>query len=205
MVHAKPALPAGHGEVLTRPAFDEWAALARANHDAAAGVGLHGRRRAGGGAARAGPPRGARRRRGVLGQAGRERGASRARRTARSWRPDTSRSSTTRACGSRTSCSSDSPRSRSATALDFVVDSDGFQTLGVSSPCMTPGVRRCQQYLAVGSAERVVRERAGTQRARPERLLRGRRQHARLAPGAGRPPPLRGLLRRPRGGRAARG
>ncbi len=40
----------------------------------------------------------------------------------------------------------------SATALDFVVDSDGFQTLGVSSPCMTPGVRRCQQYLAVGSA-----------------------------------------------------
>ncbi len=26
-----------------------------------------------------------------------------------------------------------------ATAVDFVVDSDGFQVLGVSSPCMTPG------------------------------------------------------------------
>ncbi len=35
MVHAKPALPAGHGEVLARPAFDDWPALARANHDAA--------------------------------------------------------------------------------------------------------------------------------------------------------------------------
>lgn len=40
-----------------------------------------------------------------------------------------------------------------ATAIDVVVDSDGFETLGVSSPCLAPEVRRCTQYLAVGSRD----------------------------------------------------
>jgi hypothetical protein len=40
-----------------------------------------------------------------------------------------------------------------ATALDVVVDSDGFDTLDVSSPCMRPDIRRCTQYLAVGSRD----------------------------------------------------
>lgn len=39
------------------------------------------------------------------------------------------------------------------TALDVVVDSDGFDTLEVSSPCLKPDIRRCTQYLAVGSRE----------------------------------------------------
>ena len=37
-----------------------------------------------------------------------------------------------------------------ATAIDVVVDSDGFDTVSVSSPCFVPEVRRCTQYLAVG-------------------------------------------------------
>ncbi len=35
MVHAKPALPSGHGELLLRPPFDDWPELARANRLAA--------------------------------------------------------------------------------------------------------------------------------------------------------------------------
>ncbi|MDP2180942.1 MAG: hypothetical protein Q8K99_00030 [Actinomycetota bacterium] len=40
-----------------------------------------------------------------------------------------------------------------ATALDLVVDSDTFATLGVAAPCMRPVVKRCQLYLAVGDGE----------------------------------------------------
>jgi hypothetical protein len=39
------------------------------------------------------------------------------------------------------------------TAVDVVVDSDGFDTLDVSSPCLRPDIRRCTQYLAVGSRD----------------------------------------------------
>ncbi len=37
--------------------------------------------------------------------------------------------------------------------VDLVVDTDGFETVAVSSPCMTPGVARCHQYLAVGAED----------------------------------------------------
>ena len=37
-----------------------------------------------------------------------------------------------------------------AAALDLVVDSDGFDTLGIHSPCLKPEVRVCRSYLAVG-------------------------------------------------------
>lgn len=37
-----------------------------------------------------------------------------------------------------------------AAALDLVVDSDGFDTLGIHSPCLKPDVRVCRSYLAVG-------------------------------------------------------
>lgn len=40
-----------------------------------------------------------------------------------------------------------------ATALDLVVDSDTFLTLGIAAPCMRPTVQRCQQYLAIGDGE----------------------------------------------------
>ena len=38
------------------------------------------------------------------------------------------------------------------TAIDLVVDSDGFDTVSLTAPCMAPVVRRCEQYLAVGGA-----------------------------------------------------
>lgn len=37
-----------------------------------------------------------------------------------------------------------------AAAIDLVVDSDGFDTLGIHSPCLRPDVRVCHAYLAVG-------------------------------------------------------
>lgn len=38
-----------------------------------------------------------------------------------------------------------------ATAIDIVVDSDGFDIVSVTAPCMRPETRRCAQHLAVGS------------------------------------------------------
>lgn len=40
-----------------------------------------------------------------------------------------------------------------ATALNVVVDSDSFDTVGASFPCIGTEVRRCTEYLAVGSQE----------------------------------------------------
>ena len=43
-------------------------------------------------------------------------------------------------------------REQSADALDLIVDSDGFDNVAVTSPCLMPEPRRCVHYLAVGSA-----------------------------------------------------
>lgn len=40
-----------------------------------------------------------------------------------------------------------------ATALDIVVDSDGYDMLAMTAPCMAPEVKRCRQYLAIGSSD----------------------------------------------------
>lgn len=40
-----------------------------------------------------------------------------------------------------------------AAAIDLVVDSDGFGTVGIHSPCLSPEVRVCRAYLAVGSQD----------------------------------------------------
>jgi hypothetical protein len=40
-----------------------------------------------------------------------------------------------------------------AVGVDLVVDSDGFDTLEVHSPCLRPEVRVCRSYLAVGTAD----------------------------------------------------
>jgi hypothetical protein len=40
-----------------------------------------------------------------------------------------------------------------ATAIDLVVDSDGFDSLEVHSPCLRPEVRVCRSYLAVGTTD----------------------------------------------------
>ena len=152
MVHAKPALPAGHGEVLTRPPFEEWAALARANHAAAqawsfsvAGVPASELRalarreslaaaadfsaKLGVGVAEPGPPDG------LIVATGHQ--------------PELYHPGVWIKDFLLQRLADES----SATAVDFVVDTDGFQVLEVSSPCMTPGVQRCQQYLAIGSPD----------------------------------------------------
>ncbi|NTW28529.1 MAG: hypothetical protein HGA39_04095 [Coriobacteriia bacterium] len=38
-----------------------------------------------------------------------------------------------------------------ATAIDVVVDSDGFESVGISAPCFTPEVHRCKVDLAIGT------------------------------------------------------
>jgi hypothetical protein len=40
-----------------------------------------------------------------------------------------------------------------AAAIDLVVDTDGFETLEVHSPCLRPEVRVCHAYLAVGTTD----------------------------------------------------
>lgn len=40
-----------------------------------------------------------------------------------------------------------------ATAVDVVVDTDGFDVIAVTAPCMNPDMQRCRQYLAVGRAD----------------------------------------------------
>jgi len=40
-----------------------------------------------------------------------------------------------------------------ATAIDLVVDSDGFDSLDIHSPCLRPEVRVCHAYLAVGTTD----------------------------------------------------
>jgi hypothetical protein len=40
-----------------------------------------------------------------------------------------------------------------AAAIDLVVDSDGFDSVGVHAPCLTPEVRVCRAYLALGTAD----------------------------------------------------
>jgi hypothetical protein len=40
-----------------------------------------------------------------------------------------------------------------AAAVDLVVDSDGFDSVGIHSPCLRPEVRVCRAYLAVGERD----------------------------------------------------
>ena len=152
MVHAKPALPSGHGEVLTRPAYAEWADLARTNAAAAsawefsvAGLPVKELRamartesleasaafsaRMGVAIAKPGPADG------LIVATGHQ--------------PELYHPGVWIKDFLLQRLSEELP----ATAVDFVVDTDGFQTLGVSSPCMTPGVQRCQQYLAIGTPD----------------------------------------------------
>lgn len=152
MVRTKPTLPVGHGELLARPAFGEWAALARANHsDAAAwqftvagrsvssmrslarlealdaGAGFSARM--GVGVDSPGSPEGlvvATGHQPVFYHPG-------------VWIKDFLLQRLADEVG--------------GSAIDIVVDSDGFETLSVSSPCLTPEMGRCTQYLAVGSRD----------------------------------------------------
>jgi len=149
VVRTKPTLPAGHGEVLTRPAYSEWARLATGNHTAASSWTFT-----------------------VYGVPAAEL-REMARREALA-----AASGFSEKLGVTLTDRRDSDRLVVATghqpelyhpgvwikdfllqrlsevlgaaAFDIVVDTDGFDALSVSSPCMSPSVQRCQQYLAIG-------------------------------------------------------
>ena len=152
MVRTKPALPAGHGEVLSRPHFSQWAGLARANHDAAADWSFT-----------------------VAGLGARE-VRSLARREALSAAEEFSAR-----LGVKVKAPGDPEglvvmtghqpelyhpgvwikdfllqrlaEETGASALDLVVDTDGFEAIAVSMPCMRPSVARCQQDLALATED----------------------------------------------------
>ena len=152
MVHAKPALPSGHGEMLTRPEFAEWADLARSNaattstwEFSVAGLPVQelrslARREALDAAAAFSARMGV-----AIAAPGDPDGLI----VATGHQPELYHPGVWIKDFLLQRLSEELP----ATAVDFVVDSDGFQTLGVSAPCMTPGVQRCQQYLAIGGAD----------------------------------------------------
>lgn len=149
MVRTRPALPAGHGEVLTRPEFPEWAGLLAANREAMRTWDFE-----------------------VGGRpVARLRSEARAEVLARA-----AGFSARLGVDVAVPGPADAPivmtghqpelyhpgvwvkdfllqrigELSGATAVDVVVDSDGFDVLAVSAPCMTPGVARCRQYLALG-------------------------------------------------------
>jgi hypothetical protein len=44
-------------------------------------------------------------------------------------------------------------RETGGTGVDIVVDTDTFDSVGVTAPCLAPGMTRCRHYLAVGGAD----------------------------------------------------
>lgn len=152
MVHARAELPAGHGELVAQPAYSEWSALVEANRDAAASwefdvAGLAAAemrdlvRREALDAARVFSAR--------LGVAVREPGEPGAPVVATGHQPELYHPGVWIKDFLLDRLALDA----GASAFDLVVDSDGFDTIGVSSPCLTPGVARCKQYLAVGTPD----------------------------------------------------
>ena len=152
MVHTRPTLPAGHGELLSTPPVKAWAALARDNHELAAAWDF----------AVAGRPvaevRSLARREALeaaavfsagLGVEVDAPGDPDGLIVATGHQPELYHPGIwvkdfllQRLAGET-----------GASAIDFVVDSDAFDTVSVSSPCLIPDVHRCTQYLAVGSKE----------------------------------------------------
>lgn len=152
MVHARPSLPAGHGEVLCRPAFADWRQLAEGNRQLAASWSFD----------VAGIPVAALRssaREDALEQAGLF-SAKLGVNVARGASPD-----------GLIAMTGHQPElyhpgvwvkdfllqrfadETGAAAVDIVVDTDGFETVALSAPCMKPGVERCHLYLAVGAQD----------------------------------------------------
>ncbi len=152
MVHAKPVLPAGHGEILTRPEFGEWERLVRENRTAAAAWSF----------SVAGTPVSEYRALAraemceiassfsrKLGVAVKEAGDASAPIVATGHQPELYHPGVWIKDFLLQRLADESR----ATAIDVVVDTDGFDAVAVTAPCMTPGVERCHQYLAVGAAD----------------------------------------------------
>jgi len=158
MVRTRPTLPAGHGEVLERPAFAEWAALLESNRSAARAWDfcvagrpalelrdLARREALTAGEAycsRLGIPVHASR----LAAAAADPGSSAIIATGHQpelyhpgvWIKDFLVQRLSEQTG--------------ALGLDVVVDTDGFETVELVSPCLAPDVQRCRAYLAIGTS-----------------------------------------------------
>ena len=152
MVHAKPTLPAGHGEVLTSPDFATWSSLATRNRDRAdawsftvagrpaADVRTLARAEAltvaAAFSAKLDVPLTSRRDpAGLIVATGHQPelyhpGV---------WIKDFLLQRLADQCG--------------AAAFDLVVDTDGFDSIALTTPCLTPAVGQCRQYLAVGGRD----------------------------------------------------
>ncbi len=152
MVHARPNLPAGHGEVLARPPYEEWPALVTRNRTESAKWAF----------SVAGVPvaevRSLARREALAAAAGfsarmgvpvAEPGDPDAPIVATGHQPELYHPGV----WIKDFLLQRLADETGATAFDLVVDSDGFDFVSVTSPCMTPGVERCRQYLAVGGPQ----------------------------------------------------
>lgn len=149
MVRTRPTLPAGHGEVVERPGFEQWFDVAESNRASSREWT----------AVVAGMPIGELRRlaRGEfldiaegfsakMGVTTRAPGDPEALIIATGHQPELYHTGV----WVKDFLIERFARETNATAVDIMVDSDGFDIVGVSAPCMTPGVARCKQYLALG-------------------------------------------------------
>lgn len=144
--------PAIDGELVARPAFTEWAAMARANHEASAmwqfrvaGIGaveLRALARREALAAAAGFST-------RLGVAVREPGDPDGLIVAGGHQPELYHPGVWIKAFLLQRLANDT----GATALDLVVDTDGFEAVGFAAPCMSPQVSRCQSRLAVAEQD----------------------------------------------------
>lgn len=151
MVHPRPVLPAGHGELVVDPPRDRWVELLAANRDASAAwrfevagepyatVRTRARRdafeRAKEFCDRLGIPSAPASPEGAVVATGHQPGLYHP----GVWIKDFALQSLAR----------EAP----AAAIDVVVDTDGFTAVEIVSPCMTPGIARCRQYLAIGTTD----------------------------------------------------
>ncbi len=152
MVRSRPTLPAGHGEVVERPAYSEWARLLADNRATASawqfefgGLSAPEFRRE----ARSDFLAVARQFSARLGVDTRSPGEVEAPIIATGHQPDLYHTGV----WVKDFLLERLARETGASAVDVVVDSDGFESVAVSAPCMQPGLVRCRQYLALGGPD----------------------------------------------------
>lgn len=151
MVHGVPVLPHGHGEVLTSPPFAEWAALMRRNAAEADGWSF---------------PVAGRDARALRRSARAESLASAAEFSARLGVPVARGSEAEHLVVTghqpelyhpgvwiKVFLAQRLAEEAGASAIDLVVDSDSFDAVGITAPCLDETVRRCRSHLAVGGPD----------------------------------------------------
>ena len=152
MIDAGPAVLETDSERLISPPFAEWADLARSNHDAASGwsfsvAGVDGR--AVRSLARREALRAAAEFSAKLGVAVRDAGDPEGLIVMTGHQPDLYHPGV----WLKDFLLQRMADETGATALDVVVDTDGFDSVSVSSPCVPRGVKRCTHYLAFGAED----------------------------------------------------